>query len=103
MAFTDQHIVVGNTVSFQATVRLNNVVWDITGATVLIYIRDPDGNWDSPFTATIDDGPAGHAEYTVPTTTFDDNGTWVIQWKFSKAGIVKWSDQIEFEVYSAAA
>lgn len=102
MAFSDQHIVMGDTVDFSAYVQLNGVTWVITGGTVLIYLRDPDGNWNAPITATIDDGPGGHAHYTVATTVLDDYGTWVIQWKFTVAGVVKWSDQIEFEVFRNA-
>lgn len=97
--WVDQPLVVGDTVNFGLAVRLNALTWDITGATVNFYHRDPSGNWSAALVATISDGPEGEALYGAPTTLLDEAGGWVRLWKVTKDGVVKLTQRIEFEVY----
>lgn len=97
MPDTNQPIVEGNTETFSVAATREGEVWDISGGTVTFYLHDPDDNISS-FTATIDNGPAGEASYTVADTVLDEPGEWKRQWKISKGGVILRSQQIEFEV-----
>lgn len=96
--YADQPLIVGDTVLFGLLVKLNDLAWDITGATVSLYLRDPSGNWSAALSASVVDGPNGQAQYQGSTSLLDEAGPWLRQWKIDDAGNVKYSDQIEFDV-----
>ena len=100
--YVEQPIVVGNTANFEIHVKLNGVIWNIASGAATLYIRDRDGNLLGSFTGTVTDGIHGIASCTVDTTTFDVNGTWSFWWKIETSGIVKWTKQVEFDVYDNA-
>ncbi len=102
MAFTTQPIVVGGTYDFTHYVEKDGAVWDISGATVLIYFTKPDLTALAPLTATVSDGPAGVAHYANPTTLLDVPGGWLRRWEVSKGGIVLPSGPIFFDVTAAS-
>lgn len=87
MPFTDQPIVVGSTIDFTLNAKKDGVVWDITGATVLLYLRKPNGTVLDAFTATVSNGPGGIAHYQVADTVLNTEGDWARQWKVEKSGV----------------
>ncbi len=96
--YTDQGIVVGDDHDFGVAVEKDGVVWDITGASVKLYLRDPSGNWSTAYTATVSDGPGGLAHYQVDETVLDEVGYWIRQWEITKSGITLRTDRFEFYV-----
>jgi len=103
MAFTDQPLVVGDTADFTLYAKKDGVVWDISGGTVLLYLRKPDGTVLSAFTATISNGAGGVAHYQVADTVLDTAGDWARQWKIEKSGVELKTKIIYFSVEPALA
>ncbi len=103
MPFISQPIVVGDTVDFTLNARKDGSTWNITGATVTLYLQKPDATVLSPFSATVSGGADGIAHYQVATTVLSVAGTWGLQWKVSLSGVVAWSKVITFTVYPALA
>jgi len=91
-------IVVGDTATFQLTARKDGAIWDISGATVSLRLRKPDGTVLTPLDASITDGPAGVARYTTDTDLLDSVGDWRRQWTVSKSGVVLSSQSVNFAV-----
>lgn len=103
-SYFDQPIIVGNTVKFRLLAKKDGVVWDLTGATVSLYLLKPDGSTVlGPYVATIDDGPAGDASYQVSESVLDTAGPWALQFKVSKSGIVLRSRVYGFNIYDRLA
>lgn len=98
MPFTDQPLVVGDTADFTIHVKKDGAVWDISGATVTLTLRDPDGNTVGPFSATVSNGPGGIAHYQVADTVLDQSGDWARQWKVEKSGVELKTRIINFTV-----
>lgn len=96
--YRDQNIVVGNDVSFTLEVKKDGVVWDISSASVLFYLRDPDGNWSTAYTATVTDGPGGVAVYNAAETVIDQEGSWMKQWEITKDDITLRTEAEAFTV-----
>lgn len=80
--------------------RKDDVIWDLTGATVSILFEDPGGNV-STFTATVDDATNGKAYYDNLTTLFDEAGVWTRTWKVVQGSITILYDPIEFTVVAS--
>jgi uncharacterized protein YfaS (alpha-2-macroglobulin family) len=102
MAFVDQPTVAGDTVDLTIHAKKDGVVWDITGATVTLYLISPGGTATAK-SATVSDGPGGVAHYTTATTDLSEAGDWKVQWKVVAGAVTMWSDQIDLEVEPAAA
>jgi hypothetical protein len=103
MSTDSNRYVVGETRRWEINesgVTKDDEIWDLTGATVTLGLRDPSGNV-SENSATVDDGPAGLAHYTTLTTDLDEAGWWKRSWKVSKGGVVLESPPISFRVYAA--
>lgn len=98
MAYTEQPIVVGSTIDFTVIAKKDGSVWDISGATVTLYLRKPDGTVLSPLTATVSNGPAGTAHYQTDNDDLDVAGDWARQWKIVKSGIELKTKIIPFTV-----
>lgn len=96
--YTIQNLVVGSTPDFTLYVKKDGTVWDITGATVSLYLRDPEGNWSDAYPATVSDGPAGLAHYQTDDTVLDASGEWLRQWHITKSGITLRTEVIPFSV-----
>lgn len=103
MSYIDQPIIVGNTQDFTLYAKKDGVVWDITGATVLLSLRKPDGTILGPFTAIISNGPGGIAHYQVDNTVLDIEGDWSREWKVSKSGVEIRTKIINFTVEPSLA
>jgi hypothetical protein len=85
-AYEEQDVVVGNDVTFTLAVKKDGALWDITGGTVLLYLRDPAGNWSTAYSGTIVSGPAGTARYVANETVIDEEGEWALQWSVTVSG-----------------
>ncbi len=96
--FLDQNIVVGNDEDFRIEAEKDGTPWDITGGTVLLYLRDPSGNWSTAYTATVSDGPNGVAHYQAGETVLDEAGYWAQQWEVTKSGITLRTEVFDFYV-----
>lgn len=82
-----ESVTTGSTVTFYSSpTTLDGVTWDITGATVTLYMRKPDGTLLTK-TAAVTDGDAGVAEYTTSTTDLDVGGPWELTWKVVLGGV----------------
>ena len=95
--YSDQPIVVGDTIDFKLHARKDRATWDLTGATVSLYLKNPSGIVSAALSATITDATAGIADYTT-TTELDEDGDWVRQWKVVSGAVTLWSEEIEFSV-----
>lgn len=98
MPYIEQPPVVGNTHAFKLTAKKDGSVWDISGATVTLSLRKPDGTVLSAFTASITNGPGGLAQYQVANTVLDESGDWARQWFISKSGVELRTKIIPFTV-----
>lgn len=91
-------IVEGDTTTFQLEATRDGDAWDISGATVSLRLRSPDGTDSGALSATVTDGPAGEAQYTADGDTLDAPGDWARQWTVTKSGVTLSSARIEFRV-----
>ena len=101
MAFLEQPVVVGDNVTFALQAKKSGVLWDITGGTVTLYLRNAAGTWLAAITASLVDPATGQAQYQVDNSavTLSAAGTWRRQWKVTAGGVTLWSRQYEFEIY----
>ncbi len=76
--------------------------WDLTGATVTISFVPPSGA-GSHFSAIVQVGTNGLANYVNLATLFNVAGTWGVSWKVSKAGVILESQIVYFEVKPSGA
>jgi hypothetical protein len=86
-------LTVGSTEVFEASVTLNGLLWDLTGANVRLLLVDPNGI----VTTLTGTGYLGGAQvsWTVPNTP----GNWVRAWDITDVnGYKQTSLQINFSV-----
>ena len=100
MAFTEQRIVVGDTIDFNVYWRKDGVTWNITGGAITLFLKNPAGTVTS-YSATISSGTEGLAHYLAAGSILDQAGTWVRQWKAVVSGVTLYTEQIEFDVLQA--
>lgn len=81
-------LVSGNTYKFRLTASKDGVLWDITGATVKIGFKLPDGT-TLVKTATITNAVGGVAEYTSLTTDIATPGIWALSWEVTQGAITQ--------------
>lgn len=94
----DTDVIVTDTTLFELNALRNGVVWDITGATVTLKFKKPDGTVLS-VAPIVTDGPNGVAQYNAPTSVLDARGDWIRQWTVTKSGVILSSRQIHFNVF----
>lgn len=87
----------GSTHRFQLTATKDGVVWDLTGATVTLYLIDTAGV-QTNYTATISDPTAGVAYYDVSTSVLNQSGQWARAWRVVQSGVTLWSVRTGFYV-----
>lgn len=75
----------GSTIRLEAVITRDGEVWDLTGATVTLYLIDPSGN-KSSHSATIDSATDGEVHYTTSTSDLDEEGEWGRQWRVQQSG-----------------
>ncbi len=90
-------LVKNKTYTFSLEATKDEVVWDITGATVTLLLRKPSGTVVTK-SATITNGAGGLAEYTTLTTDLDVVSTWSRAWNIVLGSIDVRSEPISFNV-----
>lgn len=86
----------GKTYRMRLIASIDGAVWNITGATVTLILKDQDGNVTEK-TANITSASDGTAEYTTTITDLTA-GTWELSWEVSQSGVVLESETEEFQV-----
>lgn len=93
-------LVKNKTYTFSLEAKKDGVTWDITGATVTLIFRKPDGTTSTKI-ATITSGVGGLAEYTTLTTDLDVISTWSRAWNIVLGSIDVRSEPIAFSVINS--
>jgi hypothetical protein len=91
------NIVVGNTYLFQLTATIDGSIWNLSGATVRLFLRKPNGD-EITRTATITNSSGGVASYTSLAGDLDTAGIWKRAWEVDQGSIIQRSDVIQFTV-----
>lgn len=93
----DENVTTGSTIKFELDADKDGATWDLTAATVTLYLTDPSGN-EASYTATIDSAANGLASYTVGTSVLDERGTWKRQWSVTQGAVTLHTKPKEFYV-----
>lgn len=93
----ENSLVLGSTYNFKLTAKKDGVVWNITSATVNLYLKKPTGTILTK-TATVTSGSSGIAEFTCSTSDLDTAGIWSRSWKVTEGSTVQESAPILFVV-----
>lgn len=93
-------LTVGSQYQFEETITKNGAVWDLTGATVLIFFKRPDATTFSQ-AATIANAAAGQVTYDSLTTDLNMAGDWTLSWKITLGGKVDYTEPRRFTVVSS--
>lgn len=95
-------ITLGSTQRFELEARLNGSAWDLTPATVTIYLQAPDGT-EQGYVATVSDATGGIAYYDVAKTIFTAGGAgvWKRKWKVVDGTITQVSVPIPFKLIAS--
>ena len=88
-----------STKRFEWEVLVDGIAWDLTDATVTLFLKAPDGTITEN-AATVD-APAtdGVAYFDCAATTLDAEGGWTGWWKGVVGDIEEFSDVFSFRVY----
>lgn len=92
---------VGGSFLFDTIFKADGTVINITGGTVSLYFRKPNGTILTR-SGTITDGAAGVAEYETDGDDFTVDGNWARRWTVTVGGIVYVWTWYEFYVHPAA-
>jgi hypothetical protein len=95
---SNQNIVVGDTVPFEFAPTRGGVTYDLSGADVTVYIKDPNGTVTEASTPGGVSLSGGKAYYTSPEGLFDSHGDWKMAWRVEKAGVRLTTPYIKFPV-----
>lgn len=94
-------ITVGSQYRFEATITKNGAVWDLTGATVLIYFKRPDGTTFSK-SASLLNATAGQVNYDSAVGDLNQAGTtWTRSWQVTLGGVVDYTPPVQFTVLAS--
>lgn len=88
---------VGGTYRFKLTAYNNGVIWNLSVATVTLYLRKPSGALLTK-TATIDAPLLGNAYYDTIITDLDEVEVWSAAWKVTDGAVVQRSNTAYFLV-----
>ena len=91
-------IVEGSTIAFVLNAQKDGATWDLTAATVSLYLRDPYGSWSAANSATLTNASAGIATYTTTTSDLNYEGQWARQWAVTQGGVTLRYPAIYFDV-----
>lgn len=100
MAADAQSVTVGSTYRFQITATKDGVAWNLTSATVKLYLQKPDGT-ATEYAATVTSGAGGVAKYDCATTDLDVPGPWRRSWHITDGAVVQESAPIPFVVQAS--
>lgn len=94
-------LTVGSQYRFQAALKKNGLVWDLTGATVTLEFKRPDGTTFSR-SASLLNATAGVVYYDSAVADLDVAGTtWTRAWKVTLNSKVNYTTPIGFTVVSS--
>lgn len=93
-------LTVGSVYRFRLTAKKDGLVWNLTGATVQLLLRNPSGT-TTTYSATVTDATAGVAEYTSAAANLDTAGGWRRSWKVTQSSIIQSSIPVQFSVQAA--
>ena len=97
-------IVAGSTYKWSPTFIKDGVIYDLTGATIIVSFLPPTGSAQT-FSMSILSASAGTATYTNLTTLFTNAlaGQWSRSYRVTLSGVVLESKEIAFQVYRSIA
>jgi hypothetical protein len=90
----------GSTYRFELTATKDGEVWDLTGATVTLRLRDPAGA-AHVYEATLSEPTDGVAYYDNATDELEDLGGWTRSWRVVQGAVDLTSLPISFTVVRA--
>ena len=93
----DYALVLGSTYRMKLTASKDGSVWDLSSATVKLYLRKPDGTVLTK-SATVSSPTAGVAHYDTLTTDLSVAGSWSRSWEVTDGSVVQESAPIFFVV-----
>lgn len=93
-------LTVGSQYKFLDTITKNGAVWDLTGATVTIFFKRPDGSTFST-AGSLHDADSGQVTYTCSTSDLSVAGNWTRSWRVVLGGFTDYSEPILFTVVAS--
>lgn len=94
-------LTVGSQYRFEATLTKDGSPWDLTGATVTLYFKRPDGTTFSKTGSLLNSGLNGQVYYDCTTTDLDQAGNWTRAWKIVVGGVTDYATPVQFTVLAA--
>lgn len=92
--------IVGNTYRFKLTATKDGSVWDLTAATIKLFLKDPSGVTTTK-TGSILVAGDGTAYYDSSASDLDAAGRWERSWEITQSGIIQEGAPIVFYVQAA--
>jgi hypothetical protein len=93
-------LTVGSQYRFRATITKDGAVWNITGATVTLHLKNPSGT-TSIKSASILSATNGQVYYDSAAADLDVAGQWKRSWKISLSGVIDFTAPVQFTVVEA--
>ena len=93
-------LTVGSVYRFRLTAKKDGVVWNLTGATVQLLLRNPSGT-TTTYAATLTEPTEGIADYTSSTGDLSVIGGWRRSWKVTQGTVIQNSLPVSFSVQAA--
>lgn len=93
-------LTVGSQYRFLATITKDGSVWDLTGATVRVHFKKPDGTTFSA-AASIFNAAAGQVSYDCSTSDLSVAGNWTRCWQITLGGLTNLTNPTGFVVENA--
>ena len=93
-------LTLGSQYKFLATLTKDGTTWNLTGATVVLYFKRPDGTVFS-VPAAILNGPAGQAYYNSAVGDLNQVGGWTRSWGVTLGGVVDYTVPVQFFVIAS--
>lgn len=92
--------IVGNTYRFKLTATKDGATWDITAATIKLFLKGPSGTVTTKTGAILVAGD-GTCYYDSSASDLDAAGRWERSWEITQGGIIQESAPIVFYVQAA--
>lgn len=90
-------LTVGSQYRFRATLTKDGMVWDLTGATITLNFKKPDGS-TSTRSASLLVASSGQVYYDSTVADLDQAGEWRRSWKVNLGGIISLTVPVRFTV-----
>lgn len=93
-------LTVGSQYRFLDTLTKDKRLWDLTGATVTIYFKRPDGTTFSQ-SASLFSATVGQVNYDCSTSDLNQAGNWTRSWKVVLGGVTDYTEPVQFSVLAS--